>query len=219
MEPTRLAAPLGILLTLAVAGPAGSQALPRAVALVLEVRGATTPALQPYREIRDGARVTLAANGRLVFLHYEKPCPTYTVDGGSVAFSVGEPPVIRAGVWGQRQGGGCPKQLPARSDTAAVIHRSGLAALPPRPVVVLVGARAVEAASLAIVQGETEIFAAPLDGPRFAWPPGAEPLRAGEGYRMELRQATGRVFATLHFFVPERAPAGAETPITLVTVD
>jgi hypothetical protein len=44
---------------------------PGRAALVLEVDGATTPALKPYREMLAGTTVKLGPSSRLVFLHYD----------------------------------------------------------------------------------------------------------------------------------------------------
>src|SRR5687767_983612 len=99
--------------------PAPALAQQPAVGLVLDVRGATDPALKPYREIRAGDTVRLYSGAKLVVLQYQgqgqdgKDCRTLTVEGGAVTFKDKGSPVIMGSITSAHDAR-CPRKMVAK---------------------------------------------------------------------------------------------------------
>lgn len=197
--------------------PASAQPSPTGVALVLEADGPVTPALRPYREVPSGTTVSLASDGRLVFLYYAS-CRTLTVVGGTVTFTSGPAPILKGAATLADVRGQCPKKFKATGAEAAVVMRGGpdtAVALSTTPDFVLVGNRSDDFGSLRIRQAGREVFARPLPGPRFRWPSDAPALAPG-AYALELLPRNGD--STPLSVNVEVSPRGAGA-LTLITVD
>jgi hypothetical protein len=207
---------------LAVAPAALAQAPPPArAALVLEVNGATTPALKPYREILSGTTVTLGSSARLVFLHYDT-CRTITMNGGTVSFSPGALPAIRGASAQTDMRGQCPRKVAGSGASAATIFRSvtpQVVHLSAAPSFVLVGPRADEFVRVRVMRQGEEILTRALDGPRFEWPAGTAPLPPGD-YQLSL--VSGREGAqpvVVNFKANAIPPPATDEGMTLITLD
>lgn len=210
--------PVAGLVALVLPAVALAQAAP--VALILEVQGATQPALRPYREVMARTRVSLGTDGRLVFLDYWT-CRTVTVVGGSVAFAAGAPPRIEGSAQRTDARGQCPRRVAASGAGAGVMLRSAspmVLTLPPTPSFVLIGSRADEFASVRLLHRDREVLAARLDGARFQWPAGAPPLVPAEDHTLVLLPKSGGAPVTLSFRTGAATP-GPDEPLTLITVD
>ena len=206
-----------LLAVLALPAAVLAQAAP--AALVLEVQGATRPALRPYREVGTGTTVSLGADGRLVFLDYWT-CRTFTVVGGSVAFPAGAPPRIEGSAGRAEARGQCPRRVAAGGEGAGVMLRSPAAVLtlPPTPWFVLIGERAHEFTSVRFLRRDREVLGARLERPHFRWPVDSPPLAAGEDHTLVLLPRSGGREVALPFRTGAAAP-DADEPLTVITVD
>lgn len=208
----------GLVLPLSYA-PISAQPSHPAVALVLEVSGTTDPALRPFRELRAGDRVTLERGARLVVLHYDRECRMLTIDGGAVTFRQRGEPVVKDGAVSSREGK-CPRRLEARSTAGAVIMRSAAAKLSARPSFTIGGARAVDVASVRVLDAEQRkpLMQVPVENGQFRYPVFAAPLETNRHYTLEFVPATGdKPVASLDVFIGETGPA--DEPLALVLVD
>ncbi|MGH7319926.1 MAG: hypothetical protein ACRELA_09935 [Candidatus Rokuibacteriota bacterium] len=163
---------------LAVAVGAGSVARAQtAAALVLEARGTTVPAVQPFTEIPVGAVVSLAAGSKLTFMHY-KSCRAVAVAGGEIRFEA-DTYAMTGGTKELDEPRKCPRRvgLKGTGDPGGVILRN----VPPpltlsvRPSFVLVGAQAGDFASIRVLRGSEPVLEVPLASRRFQWPREAAP--------------------------------------------
>ncbi len=64
----------------------GGFAFAEPAALVLEMEGVSTPAVEPYTEIMAPTQITLSSGATLVFQHYQT-CHIVTVTAGEVRIS------------------------------------------------------------------------------------------------------------------------------------
>lgn len=222
MKKCQLTVLSGAAMLLGVAHGALAQAPPPPrAALVLEVNGATTPALKPYREIPSGTTVTLDPSTRLVFLHYDT-CRTITMSGGTVSFTPGAVPAIRAASSQTDVRGQCPRKVAGSGASAATIFRSmtpPAVNLSATPSFVLVGPRADEFVRVRVLRQGEEILGRALDGPRFQWPSGTAPLPPGD-YQLSL--VSGREGAqpvVVNFKANAIPPPAAGEGMTLITLD
>ena len=208
---------MGIIVLSGAVLPASAQPPAPAVALVLDVDGAVTPALRPYREIHSGTTVALTDGGRLVFLHYAS-CRTLTVVGGSVTFTNGPAPILKGAATRADVRGQCPRKFSATGTDAATVLRGGSAAAlntSMTPEFILVGRRADEFADIRIKTGDKELLVRPLAGPHFSWPKEVPPLAPGV-YSLDLRpKASGAPPVTMTFEASTRIPEA----FTLITID
>jgi len=193
---------------------------PGRAALVLEVDGATTPALKPYREMLAGTTVRLGPSSRLVFLHYDT-CRTFTVTGGAVAFAPGALPAIQGEVAQSSVRGHCPRTIPG-SGSATIVFReraSSPAGLPATPSFVLVGQRADEFVRVRVLRQGEEVLAFPLDGPRFQWPAGTAALATGDYQLSFVSGRDGAPSLVVNFKVDAVASPPGDEGMTLITAD
>lgn len=178
-----------IALLFAVApAPALAQQSQPAVGLVLEVRGATEPAIKPYSEVRAGNTVRLYSGAKLVVLQYEArgaDCRTLTVEGGAVTFTAKGDPVIQGGI-ASAQDAKCPRRMTARSTTGAVVLRDPPAKLAPSPTFVIAGVRASEVGWLRVLDDSRKISEVPVNGQKFSWPAGTPALPGNQHYIIEF---------------------------------
>jgi hypothetical protein len=209
----------------ATAHGALAQAPAAPVALVVEVSGATTPALAAYREIRAGTTVTLAPASRLVVLHYDS-CRTVTVVGGHVSFGAEAVPVIKGASAHSDERAPCPRRFAPSGTTAATVFRSVAPGPGPAtpaltlsltPGFVLVGPRAGDFEGVRILRGGEEIVAGRLDGPRFLWPVEVPPLAAGD-YQLSLFPAERLKPPVVLRFTTSPTPA-VGAGLTLIDLD
>jgi hypothetical protein len=192
---------------------------PTRMALVLELAGATTPALKPYREIVAGTTVTLTPSSRIVFFHYDT-CQTFTVTGGTVAFGHGEMPLIQGAVSATHVRSRCPRRIAGSGGSAATVFRSGTAHAPTlslTPSFVLVGRRAEEFARVRILRDGKEVLDQALSGPRFEWPTEKPALMAGT-HQLVLRPDRADAQPLTIMFNATPRPV-ADVELTMITVD
>ena len=208
---------VGALLTQATFASAAGPA-----ALVLELTGGKLSGVQPYSEIAEGTTVTIPPGGRLVFQHYAS-CRKVAVAGGSVAFT-SDGYTITGGTKESEVRVSCPRKvtLKASGEAAGVVLRSVGAGvtLSTRPVIVLIGPRADEFKTARVVQGETVVLEATLDGRVFRWPASAAPLSAATIYTLHLiPSAAGAAPLSTRFVTPRPSTLPPDESPTLITVE
>jgi hypothetical protein len=189
-----LALVLGCAIATGVA-PAVAAAQPRGVALVLEVGGAITPPLQLHSEIPEGTAVSLAADARLLFLHYET-CRAVAVVGGTLTVKA-EDYALSGGRTESEIRRTCPRRVTVRGSggvggiTMRALAPPPALALPVRPSFVVVGARANDFARARISRGGEPVAEVGLEHRSFRWPADARPLEPNAEYELSLLPATG----------------------------
>ena len=207
--------------TLLVMAPAVGAAPPQPpVALVIEVTGTVEPALEPYSEVADKDNVKLAGGARLTFLHYAT-CQEVAVSGGRITFTA-EAFRVEGGDITHSSRVDCPRSVTIQPDAVAgaVLFRSfgarTVVTLDPRPVFVLVGAKATNFTRIRILRDKKTIFEGKIEGRRFAWPEGEPPLAPGWVYALDLLTAGGGKPRTVAVEVVDQR---GRSPLTLIRVD
>ena len=207
--------------TLLVMAPAvGAATPPPPVALVIEVTGTVEPALEPYSEVADKDNVKLAGGARLTFLHYAT-CQEVTVSGGRITFTVGTFRVEGGGIANSTRVD-CPRSVTIQPDAVAgaVLFRGvgarTVVTFNPRPLFVLVGAKATNFTRIRILRDKKAIFEGKIEGRRFAWPEGEPPLAPGWVYALDLLTAGGGKPRTVAVEVVDQR---GRSPLTLIRVD
>ncbi len=176
-----------MVLTVLAVGHAGAAT---GVALVLETQGTMTPEVQPYREILADSTITVPRGTQLVFLHYAT-CRTVTVSGVTVTLRE-RAYMLKGGSVQSELKTTCPRKvrLKAAGELGGVVTRSldqsGTVNFSTRPTFVLVGRHADDFAFIHVHRENQVLLEAPMDGPRFQWPPEAAPLLPGQVYEMLL---------------------------------
>lgn len=184
-----LSATFAVLLFSAAAGAAGKAP----VALITDVQGQTTPALEAFSEVAAGDGVDLGSEARVEFNHYPK-CEIVVVKGGRLSFSeqgytvqrgqvvdakktkCAHPVDVRgtAGVGGGMIGGG------------VVRSAGGGLKLRDKPGFVLLGVRRGDYKSLRILKDKAVLAEGPVQQNRFSFPAQAPALPPGKDYVVEL---------------------------------
>lgn len=177
---------LALLACLAPLGPAGAETM----ALIVDSKGAVTPAAMPFSEAESGARFDLAPDAELIVIHYAS-CVESHFRGGAV--SIGPEGVSGDGDTIAETRIECPRKVAfaqTADASASVILRGDeeIVAINARPVFVLLGGGgdAVEVAE----NGRT---LARLDakGGLARWPEDMAPLEAGVAYEIVLPSEDG----------------------------
>lgn len=207
------------LLALAAAGSAAAQGARPTVALFLEVRGTTSPAVEPYSESTAGQRVRLDGDAEIEFLHYAT-CETVVVRGGDLSFSE-QRYSVRGGKVADVRRGKCPTTVSLERDAqiGGVVLRGSpeprVLSLPTRPAFVVVGSERQSYRKVRIRREGQTLFEGELAAGRFEWPEARSPLDPDGNYTVELQSGAGdsRAFA---FRAEDRR---GEPPLTVVRLD
>lgn len=220
----RIFLPLLFYAAATLAGSAGAQGVAPpgsrpAVALALDIRGATEPVYEPFSEFAAGQSVTLKDEAEIEFLHYPT-CETVVVKGGELAFSE-QRYTARGGKVADVKRSKCPKTVSLGSDTqiGGVVLRSipgpQVLSLATRPGFVVVGGKRHAFKQVRVRREGQILFEGALAGNRFDWPDGRPPLDTDGNYTLELIAAPGesRAFA---FRAEDRR---GEAPLTVVRLD
>lgn len=210
-----------LVATLLAVGPAVGAARPQPpVALVIEVNGTIEPALEPYSEVANKDNVKLTGGAKVTFLHYAT-CQEVVVSGGRITFTA-EAFRVEGGDITNSSRVDCPRLVTIQPDAVAgaVLFRSFRArtvvTLNPRPVFVLVGAKATNFTRIRILRDKKTIFEGKIEGRRFAWPEGEPPLAPGWVYSLDLLTAGGGKPRTVAVEVVDQR---GRSPLTLIRVE
>jgi hypothetical protein len=164
-------------------------------ALILDLQGQTTPALQRFAEIAGDTRLNLGKDARITFLHYAT-CRKVRVKGGSVSFS-GSEYRVSGGVVEQESREPCPRTFGSapRGEAAGLITREvkprrSVEALGPllplQPKFVVLGEKADAYAAVRIVRGGQTVVEVALREREAVWPAGAPALAADADHELVL---------------------------------
>ncbi len=172
-----------------------SRASAEPVALVLDVTGEVTPALEAFTEIMAESSFDLGTGGRLNFLHYPT-CQKVLVEGGKLNLSAENFRISKGKVIDMSRAE-CPQRVVlASADSGAgiagVVLRGasdGALKVSQQPGFLLLGASAGQFKRLEIMQGKKSLFQAPLENKPVYWPETLDPLLAGGEYSAVLTGA------------------------------
>lgn len=179
---------------LVLAWPDMTRAADDPAALILDIAGASEPELFPFSEVTAGAKVALADDATLTFVHYGS-CREVSMTGGEIAFERRRYRIKGGRVLFERTQD-CPREVALNEDgtAAGLLMRGGDGSglhLGVRPRFVLVGAKADGVVAARFVDGETEIAAVPVARRLVAWPADQPDLNAGDAYAVDLIWADG----------------------------
>jgi hypothetical protein len=203
-------------------------------ALVLEMEGTSTPAVEPYTEILAPTQITLSSGAKLVFQHYQT-CHTVTLTNGEVRI-IEKSYQVLSGTKEVVTEGSCPREVRCSGErgceTAGVLLRSlssqgsnrrwvpvELIPVSADSTFVLVGKRAGDF-EMVQVKGPRMLKEMPLEGRWFHWPRGEAPLIGEAEYTLTFvpRSTEGSWFEVN---LTMRVPVEGEptNPIVLLRTD
>lgn len=176
-----------------VATVTGAAAEP--VALVLDIVGEVTPALEAFSEIQAGQSFDLGGGAHMNFLHYPT-CQKVVVEGGKLSLSSENFRVSKGKVIDMSRAE-CPQRVQLASNEkgagiAGVVLRSGadgVLKVSQRPSFLLLGASAGQFRRLQVMQGQTSLFDTALDSKPLVWPEAQASLQADGAYSVVLSGA------------------------------
>lgn len=190
--PIRSAAVIAVL----AAGVAGGAARADVAAgIVLDIKGATSPAVTSLSEVEAGQKVALGADGRMTLVHY-RSCRTLTVAGGSVTFNLTQLIVDGGKIEDEKKR--CPKRF-ALADGGAttaggLVLRGGPGEsqqMSPRPIIVLSGPRAADIGDAELRGPGGTVARWPAGLRRLELPASGAALQTGASYELVLRPKAG----------------------------
>ena len=204
-------------------------------ALVLEMEGVSTPAVEPYTEIVAPTQITLSSGATLVFQHYQT-CHIVTLTEGEVRISEKGYQVL-SGTKEVVTEGSCPRKVRCSEErgceTAAVLLRSlgsqgsdvswvpmELIPVSSQSTFVLVGKRGGDFGMVQVAKGPRMLREIPLEGRRFLWPREEAPLSGEAEYTLTFvpRSAEGIPFK-VKLTVAKPLEGEPPNPIVLLRVD
>jgi hypothetical protein len=192
-------------------------ALAAPVALITEVDGTSEPAIEPFSEIDAGAKFTLGAETRVVFVDYAT-CQTVTVVGGQLLFTERRYLVRKGKIVGTKRAR-CPKvvSLNIDSQVAGVVLRSGVSVLrvKSQPRFVFTGPSRGQIEAVRVFEGDRIIGKGKPENNRFDWPADAAVLGKGQEYLLEVVTVDGKTAKR----VPFRITGKGTSDLTVVRVE
>lgn len=167
------------------AGPASAQK----AALVIDVLGDVSPAVEPFGEVDAGTELKLAKGAELILMHYAT-CEEVHLESGNIRVGLADLEIGGAANVIARDPVECPEQVAfveAPSSTGAVVLRdSGAAEIAPRPMFAAPGATRIEVSA-----GGELVAAMEVTGNRAVWPRSAPDLTPGEVYEIRMTGPSG----------------------------
>jgi hypothetical protein len=169
------------------------------VALITEVSGTITPALEAFTEVEAGSAIDLGSDGHIEFLHYPT-CQKVVAEGGRLSVTV-ENFRVNKGQIIDISKAECPQRVQLASNEAGagiagVVLRGAADVtlkVSQRPRFLLLGAAAGQFKTLAVLQGGTSLLVLPLDGKPLIWPETKDPLPPAGDYVVELTSADAKI--------------------------
>jgi len=213
----------------------GGFAFAESAALVLEMEGTSTPAVEPYTEIVAPTQITLLSGATLVFQHYQT-CHIVTVTAGEVRISKKGYQVL-SGTKEVATEGSCPRKVRCSKEqgceTAAILLRSlsskgshvswvpmELIPVSTQSTFVLVGKRGGDFGMVQVAKGPRMLREIPLAGRRFLWPRGEAPLIEEAEYTLTfVPRSTEGIPFKVNLTVALPLEGESPNPIVLLRVD
>ncbi len=200
-------------LGLAALGLAAGAAVPSAVAaqgavaLVVDVDGATAPMVTPYSELGNRSTVTLRPNGQMSFIHYGA-CRMVTVKGGRLYVDARRYSLAGGHIVSEDKTD-CPREqkLAAANGGAAVAAgvvmrgAGGAPHLTGYPRVVLTGAKGGMLRTAELRKDGKALGAMSVHEHLASWPAGRPALAPGTDYSVHLASADGKIMVNFQFSV------------------
>ncbi|MEL7464170.1 MAG: hypothetical protein AAFN79_08895 [Pseudomonadota bacterium] len=163
---------------------AGSALSDEKAALVVDIVGDATPAIEPFSELDAGETVELGPDAELIVMHYAT-CEEIHIAAGGLTIGRDAVRVDPAAEVIARDKVACPATVAFQEDAnaagAVVLRSAGDAMIAPRPIFVARGATQVE-----VRLGDRLIATAPVSGGRALWPADAPDLMVGETYALRM---------------------------------
>lgn len=170
-------------------GAAADRAAAEEAALVIDVVGDVSPAVEPFGEVEAGAQLKLARGAELILMHYAT-CEEVHIESGSVTVGIADLEIGGGANVIARDPVECPEQVAfvdAPNSTGAVVLRnSGAAEIAPRPIFAAPGATRIEVSA-----GGALVAAMDVSGNRAVWPRSAPDLVPGEVYEIRMTGPDG----------------------------
>jgi len=169
------------------------------VALITEVTGKVTPALDAFTEVEAGSSIDLGTDGRLEFLHYPT-CQKVIAEGGKLSLTAENFRVSKGKIVDISKAE-CPQRVQLASNEAGagiagVVLRGapkGPLKVSQRPRFLLLGAAAGQFKSLEVMNAGKSVLVMPLNGAPLIWPEAGEPLQPSGDYVAVLTGADSSV--------------------------
>ena len=197
---------------------------PAPLALVLETRGTTRPAVQAYTELSGASPVSLSPGARLVFLHYGT-CRAVAVVGGTLTLTA-QGYSLAGGKTESETPRPCPRTVRVRDGVVGGVGGVVLRGprppltLPPQPALVLTGPRADDFGTARITRGGQTLVEGSLEGRQFHWPAATPALAVGGGHQLMLvPRAPGGSTVTIPFTVGDPPADPAQDAPILIAVE
>ncbi|SLN75719.1 hypothetical protein OCH7691_03932 [Oceanibacterium hippocampi] len=173
---------LAFLFLAGIAGPGPALAAEPA-ALVVDLQGSVSPEVEPFSELAEGDRLTLADDGEIIIMHYAA-CVESHYRGGEV--TIGALGIETTGESVSETSVECPRKVmlaEGANKVASVVLRGGesVTVVNARPVFIFLaeGIERIEIRREGLAVGTLEV------ANRFArWPEGTAPLSVGAGYEI-----------------------------------
>lgn len=180
---------LRMIMTAAAIFSAGQALSAEKAALVVDIVGASTPAIDPFSELDAGETIELAAGAELIVMHYAT-CEEIHIAAGALTIGRDDVRIDPQSEVIARDKVACPETVAFREDAnaagAVVLRSAGEATIAPRPVFVAQGADRVE-----VRLGDQLIATAQVTGGRALWPADAPDLMVGETYALRMTGSGG----------------------------
>jgi hypothetical protein len=185
---------VGAALVLSVlAAGGGALAADPPAALIVDYTGKPDARLEPYNELAKGAAIDLAADARLVLMHYAS-CHTTTIAGGHVVVGA-EAVQVQEGHLIEDKAGECPQAVKLTVATAVggVVMRAPIVnTLPPSLACGVVGSHRDDIKAIVLEEDGRDLVRIPVQKHRLVPPTPLPSLSVGSDYglRLEMKKAT-----------------------------
>ncbi len=190
-----------------------------AVALVLDVEGATTPMVTPYSELSNRSTISLRPDGQMSFVHYGA-CRMVTVKGGRLYVDARRYSLAGGQIVSEDKTD-CPREqkLAAADGGAAVAAgvlmrgAGGAPHLTPHPRIVLTGSKGGMLHTAELRKAGQALGSMTVHEHLASWPAGRPALAPGTDYVVHLASVDGKVVVDFQFSVAEPGMPGEAAAI------
>lgn len=167
-----------------IAAAAAAASAADKAALVIDIVGDASPAVDPFSELEPGDGIELADDAELIIMHYAT-CEEIHMAGGAIQIGRDD---VRIGGQAEviaRDKVACPTTVAFKEDAnaagAVVLRSAANAVIAPRPVFAAPGATRIEVSLDGAV-----IAVADVVGARALWPADAPDLMIGQSYVLRM---------------------------------
>ena len=195
----------------------------RAVALVVDVEGATAPVVEPYSELNDRTKVMLTSGAKMSFVHYGT-CRLVAIQGGQLYIDRKRYSVAGGKVVSEEKTD-CPREQKlalagsGASVAAGVVMRGagGSPHLGAHPRIVVTGAKGARFTAAELRRAGKALGAMSVTGHMVSWPADKPALEPGGDYTAHLMSADGK--STVDFQFSVAAPGAPGEAAAILRLD